>query len=576
MSLQEPEFNRLLVSRQVQEVYRLREQMAEIQAKLDKKEAQWQQVEMGAYEFTLEDETILFSLNFELAQCKSKTNACLQIIAQLHHKNKQKYKFVQGKPVKLISIVFTNNSLLEGKAWKDRTAAKFNGGDVVVQRLASDVGKKSGDFTRGNDLLATLVTCAADIVEDGNKILGDVLIMCNHPTRINDIIGLLKTWNGLKSKNGVRFKFNIFFDECDDGMCLSNMIKFVKNIYEKKLEHLIDEIQLITATPTEEMHKSLIKISPDAEQLLNIKKRIPTQNVMRTKDYKTILDQEFMPFEGPENYKSCFKPAHHYCAEHDKMAKLKIFKDKGYWSLVLNGKEKGFRSPLGEKFPLDLKKDGELRDLLRKWRIDHPTAGLVITGKKVLERGLTFLTNGFCFDYMIVSPYFARLLTVLVQILGRGQGNDKFVGTFILIMPQSLHDIVHKYIEDSEKILKEEPDYYDSDMLAAIGKVDKFANIEEPHYEVTIEKLNKWVKNNICKLNGKPARIQLSKWKRKEKNNNGFIIHKFGESEKKVWSEEEALQQRGGITPHSRRIFPCYTDLNNVNSLKWYVFYRNA
>ena len=439
MSLQEPEFNRLLVSRQVQEVYRLREQMAEIQAKLDKKEAQWQQVEMGAYEFTLEDETILFSLNFELAQCKSKTNACLQIIAQLHHKNKQKYKFVQGKPVKLISIVFTNNSLLEGKAWKDRTAAKFNGGDVVVQRLASDVGKKSGDFTRGNDLLATLVTCAADIVEDGNKILGDVLIMCNHPTRINDIIGLLKTWNGLKSKNGVRFKFNIFFDECDDGMCLSNMIKFVKNIYEKKLEHLIDEIQLITATPTEEMHKSLIKISPDAEQLLNIKKRIPTQNVMRTKDYKTILDQEFMPFEGPENPvdyvtslasnhpeiftpgKIYFIPAHHYCAEHDKMAKLKIFKDKGYWSLVLNGKEKGFRSPLGEKFPLDLKKDGELRDLLRKWRIDHPTAGLVITGKKVLERGLTFLTNGFCFDYMIVSPYFARLLTVLLKILGREQ-----------------------------------------------------------------------------------------------------------------------------------------------------------
>ena len=47
------------------------------------------------------------------------------------------------------------------------------------------------------------------------------------------------------------------------------------------------------------------------------------------------------------------------------------------------------------------------------------------------------------------------------------------------------------------------------------------------------------------------------------------------ESEEKKWSVEDALAQRGGLTSFSRRIFPCYTDINDVHSLKWYVFYRN-
>ena len=164
----------------------------------------------------------------------------------------------------------------------------------------------------------------------------------------------------------------------------------------------------------------------------------------------------------------------------------------------------------------------------------------------------------------------------LVQTLGRGQGNEKYVGNYKLVMPQSLHDKVKKYLEDCEEILENQPEYYDLDMIAKIGEIDKFANIEEPHHESSIDKLNKWVKSNIVKRNGKFARIQVSQWKNKEANEEGFILHKFGESELKVWSEEEALQQRGGITPYCRRIFPCYVDTSDVTTLKWYVFYRNA
>jgi len=544
-----------------------------------------------------EEESIKFFLNFDLAQCNSKTERALNTIALQHHAKLQKYKnYYSDKTVKLITIVFTNNSLLEGKAWKNRTAAKFNA-EVVVQRLASDTAKNSKDFNHGNELIAAFSTFAG--LENNEQVLGDVLIMCNHPKRITDIIRVIETHSSLISTRGVLFKYNIFFDECDDSGCLTNMVKFVKNIYTKNLHHLIDEIQLITATPTPEMHKRLIDVTPDAEKLLNIKKILQTDEIT-VKDWRTILDQEYCPFEGPKDPvdyvkrlsqgeptqekpaiftpgKIYFIPSHYYCKRHEEMSKLKVFQDNGYWILILNGTNKEFRSPLGEIIevcPL-LKETGETRDVLRDWRIKNPTAGLIITGQMVLVRGLTFLTDGFNFDYMIISGYFAKDIHSLVQLVGRGQGKEEYVDNFKVIMPQALYNCIEKYIEDATKLIEDDPEFFDQDMLAKIGKVDEFQNIEEPHYESTIEKLAEWVKNNITLSNGKKnARIQLSKWQIKKTDDNGFIMHKFGESVVKVWPEEEALKQRGGITPYSRRIFPCYTDVNDVNTLKWYVFYR--
>jgi len=540
-----------------------------------------------------EDNQIKFSLNHELAQCKSKTNTCLTIMAQLHHTNEQKYKYSETKKIKLISIVFTNNSLLEVKAWNDRTLAKFNEGNLIVKRLASDVDKNSGNFTKGDELLLALIRSGSNNF-NSDKILGDILIMCNHPTRISNIIEMIETSNRLGFKKGESLKFNIFFDECDDRTCLSNMNTFVEGIYNQELNNLIDEIQLITATPTEEMQKKLINITPHATKLLNIKKRLLTQESVclpeRIKDYKTILDHKFIPFEGsadpidyvnelaskkPEIFiegKIYFIPASHYCSEHNKMASLELFKKKGYWVLILNGKEKGFTNPLGIEEPLDLKMDGELRDILREWRRKNPTAGLVITGNKVLERGLTFLTNGFCFDYMIVSPYHARKLTSMIQILGRGQGNDKFVGNITLITTQFLYDSAKKYIKDTEKILEEGPDYYDHNMLSKIGKVNKFSNVTDEMKD-TIEELCEWIKENLRTKNGGVPRTDLKSWRKKNKDENGFILHNFRKSGEKVWSYDEAKEEKGGLQRYSRRIFPCYTDLNDVTTLKWCVLY---
>ena len=79
--------------------------------------------------------------------------------------------------------------------------------NVLVQRLASDVGKNSNDYSRGAELLATFATYAG---KEEKITIGDVLIMCNHPQRINDIIKVLDTMNGLKLVHDVTFKYNIY------------------------------------------------------------------------------------------------------------------------------------------------------------------------------------------------------------------------------------------------------------------------------------------------------------------------------------------------------------------------------
>ena len=552
-------------------------------------------VKRGEFERTPEEETIKFVLNFDLAQCNSKTALALKYIALLHYRKKQKYEYNTAKNIKLISFIFTDNSLLQGKAWKDRTAAKFKNGELIVQRLASDTEKKSKDYSRGVELISTFATYSGK--KNSRRTLGDVLIMCNHPVRIDDILEVIETNAGLTSKHGVEFKYNIYFDECDASRNLSNLVRFVREIYNKKLTYYIDEIQLITATPTKEMHKKLINAAEgEANKLFNVKKEIQLEDVTkeRVKDYRTIIDQEYIPFEGPSDPieyvkhlqeknniftpgKVYFVPSHHYCIEHEKMAEVEIFKNNGYHVLILNGKNKEFRSPLGNKKSImkDLKQRGELRDILRQWRRENPSAGLIITGKMVLERGLTFLTDGFNFDGMIISRYFAKNIPSLVQLVGRGQGKKIYVDNFKVIMPQSLYDAVSKYIIDSETLLEEDPEFFDQDMLEKIGREKDFTNFKL-HFETTIDKLAIWIKNNIKTNNGNEARMRKDIWLKKPKNENGFIMHKFGEHEEKVWTEEEALKTRGGINNNSpHRIFPCYSDLNDINSLKWYVFYRN-
>jgi hypothetical protein len=52
---------------------------------------------------------------------------------------------------------------------------------------------------------------------------------------------------------------------------------------------------------------------------------------------------------------------------------------------------------------------------------------LAITGYLVIERGITFNTEGFCFTDMIFSNYHLSSLNKLIQLVGRGTGGKKYV-----------------------------------------------------------------------------------------------------------------------------------------------------
>ena len=63
---------------------------AEMEAKMEENMQQiYRKIQRGHFNLTAEDWLIMFCLNWDLAQCKSKTELALQMIAFNHHQNKQ-------------------------------------------------------------------------------------------------------------------------------------------------------------------------------------------------------------------------------------------------------------------------------------------------------------------------------------------------------------------------------------------------------------------------------------------------------------------------------------------------------
>ena len=84
---------------------------AELEERIKReREKIWEEIARGHFEIEDKDWEIKFFLNWDLAQCKSKTELALCTVALLHYQNQQKYKHSKT-PVKLLSVVFTNNSL---------------------------------------------------------------------------------------------------------------------------------------------------------------------------------------------------------------------------------------------------------------------------------------------------------------------------------------------------------------------------------------------------------------------------------------------------------------------------------
>lgn len=83
-----------------------------------------------------------------------------------------------------------------------------------------------------------------------------------------------------------------------------------------------------------------------------------------------------------------------------------------------------------------------------------------------------------------------------------------------------------------------------------------------------LEDLKHFIQNTL------EGKINLNQWTNKPKTDDGFILHSFRGSEQ-VWSTSDAIRQcQAGLSDESHRIFPCYEDTTDPNSLEWYVFWK--
>ena len=449
---------------------------------------------------------IKYYLNIELPQFSlGKTKKTLDYLREYHYGKSMNNNLNNH----IITILITNNSLLETEAWKKRTGNKFKytwcGGKMNVDILSS---KKTSKYTKIQEFEGVLFSNGS---VERKKYLPNIVIMCNNPYRVErdmkDLFRCFKNWNN----TNFTFTFNFVFDEIDKPQNLTQFTKFHKIIQEYEVSN-IQDIILITATPTSNifnLEKKLINID---NKLKNIIKDDRTQLNL---NYRSFMDHKHIIIEGDMDpikyiiktitndssllYKDkpniIFAPSKIWTRTHDDMGNIPYFKEQGYVTLILNGKFKGFIDEDGNKETIeefnmfhlckdDYKNGIEIRDTLRKWKLLNPDTNLLITGNYILERGLTFCTNGFNFTHMFISEYHAKNISHLVQLVGRACGNKKYADECTIICPKMVYKSATKYITNIMSLKDAKMEVYTKEDFNNESNTRNFLQSYELHYRI--------------------------------------------------------------------------------------------
>ncbi len=377
----------------------------------------------------------------------------------------------------IIQIIITNKSLLETKQWKVRTKNKMGQHENIdIAILSSDRKSEHKDIDKFTNKIIDAET---------REEWPNILIVCFHKKRIEDILKLFKRFCGRTPMiDNIKLKFHISFDEPDanNGLC-SRLIKEYR-----KYSNILIGIEFITATPYTEFWKMLQKnnifnlINPNSsnniEHMDNCIQEYDEylDNYYQIKEHKHLicnyatrnpLDYIEHVFENKDNdenpyidmndsiRKIIFSPAHLFTEKegvgsHEEV--VTFYNQKGFTVYLSNGKFKGFvnsdnkRITL-EEFNIQHNITGELRDTLRKWAELNPYTNIAITGYWTIERGITFQTNGFNFTHAIISDYHTQLLNKLLQLIGRITGNKAYITNRCnIICPQHIIDKVNTLV----------------------------------------------------------------------------------------------------------------------------------
>ena len=368
-----------------------------------------------------------------------------------------------------ITIILTNKSLLETSAWRYRLKGRL-GHFLKVKILSS---KKTSDFNNISSVQRNMLN--SNKVDD----LDDILVMCSHRRRLEDIIELIEITNKQKinlTSIGIhKITYSIMFDEADKPETCTYIADFLSHTdlieADNETNLYVKDIHFITATPYEHFWKKLSTV--DITELTSIKKYLNNdtsqyhsfkevlKNYRQIKDHNiTFVDDEtnntveyatkvLQKINFNTKIRTIYAPASNKCTSHDTMEELLL--NYNCDVLKINGKHKAFTftdcNPGDKKSTITIKEfnsmyniNGEIRDTLRKYRELYPNNHLGITGHICIERGITFNTNGFNFTDSIISNEHGKRLSALLQFLGRSNGNNMYVDKHNIWIPESIYN----------------------------------------------------------------------------------------------------------------------------------------
>jgi hypothetical protein len=431
-------------------------------------------------------------LNTALCQSPSGVSKTAKAIDYIKHICLLK-RFTDGKSENgkhHMNIMFTNNNLIETKMWCHRVSKNEVLKSLNISTLSS---KKESTYNRIDQIKTKLVD--AKKADD----LPDIIIMCTHGSRTDDIIELINTiTNGNLdfTKIGIhQITATIMFDEADKNIEI--IVDFIKNITRNFVvddtvnNTFIRDIHFITATPGNIFWKKLK--SANIDKLKNINKILQEQNIHDNlinisyddllKEYRKFSDHNIKIdvdnlTENPVHYASLvlpkilhqrnkglriFAPGECYKKSHLDMKDL--FTANDFTTLILNSDYKGFFDKNNNfvsllEFNTKHNIQGEIYESLRKWNELYPDENLAITGYYNVERGITFNTTGFNFTDMIISKNHTSNKASFVQICGRASGDVKYVQKFNIWAPKSIIEEIDKCIEIMNEALRKNPEEY--------------------------------------------------------------------------------------------------------------------
>lgn len=409
-----------------------------------------------------------------------------------------------------ICIIYTNNSLEETRMWKTRTSNCLK--DLIIWTLSS---KQDSTFNN----LATIQDALLGIKTSSE--LPNVIIMCGHDKRANDMITLIQRFETqIKLHLSINKApiFEIFFDEADKQ--ISVITKFLRSPIVRKEEGIagsLTSIMFISATLYDGFWKMLqnegINSGLDFSWLTEVIENTAQDKGFESfgdyfdsllKQYRKISDHNIIKHDNltfnPVDYvRDCFQiknddntlkffqnnndkpfvvysPAKNTIKSHNEMSNFYL--SNGWACLVHNGTYKEFRFPdkttiTIENFRKKFHIDGELFEVLIKFCQEYPTLNLGITGHNTVERGITFNTVGFQFTHCILSTYHSQKLETLLQMLGRNDGDKKFVGTFNIISTTKIFKIANNAVDRLTNLILTKPEQI---------TYEHFSNIDDPDY----------------------------------------------------------------------------------------------